>query len=142
MDGPCRERGPRFDVPAKEAAAALEQFFFAATQDLEAALKMRAPDALPLSDGGGKVSAALRPLRGPADIMQVLTAIMERQRNMPGLSFGMVMANAAPALARYQNGAIETVTTLLTNSDGKISWIYMMRNPDKLAEPAGRPVSK
>ncbi len=124
--------GPRFDVPADEAAAALEKFFFAATQDHDAALKMLAPDALALSDGGGKVSAALRPLHGPAEIMQVFRAIMARQRDTAGLSFGMVMANNAPALARYQNGAIETITTLLTNRAGQVSWIYMMRNPDKL----------
>ncbi|SFL69222.1 RNA polymerase sigma factor SigJ [Shimia aestuarii] len=127
-----QSEGPRFDVSREEAAEALERFFLAATQDHAAALEMLASDAMAISDGGGKASAALRVLHGPQDIMTVLTAVMSREKDIPGMRFAMVRANNAPAIARYHDDVLDAVTTLVPNAQGEVQWLYIMRNPDKL----------
>ncbi|MFY0616456.1 RNA polymerase sigma factor SigJ [Shimia sp.] len=125
--------GPRFDVPRAEAAAALERFFFAAAHDHDTALRLLAEDAIAISDGGAKVRAARRPLYGPAEIMQVLSAVMQKERNVPNISFEMIQANGTPAIARFKDGVLETLTLVVPNLAGQVHWIYIMRNPDKLA---------
>ncbi len=128
--------GPRFDITREEAAEALERFFFAATQNHDVALRMLASDAIAISDGGGKASAAFRTLHGPDEIMQVLTSVLERDRALKGIRHELVKANGLPALARYHNTVLDTLTTLLPDRNGAIQWIYIMRNPDKLHQQA------
>jgi RNA polymerase sigma-70 factor (ECF subfamily) len=43
-----------------------------------------------------------------------------------------VQANGAPALAILDGGAEDVLYTLTLDPSGKIDWIYIMRNPDKL----------
>ncbi|MCP4821177.1 MAG: sigma-70 family RNA polymerase sigma factor [Shimia sp.] len=124
--------GPRFDVSREEAGAALQRFFLAAMQDHDAALKMLAADAVAVTDGGAKVRAARRVLYGPQEIAQVLTAVMEKDRDLQDVRFEMVTANGMPAMARFVGGVMETVTTVVPDALGRVQWIYVMRNPEKL----------
>ncbi|WP_204112890.1 RNA polymerase sigma factor SigJ [Shimia biformata] len=129
--------GPRFDVSRDEAAAALERFFHAAMQDHQAALEMLAQDAMAISDGGGKVSAALRVLQGPEEIMQVLRAVLERESRVGGVTFDWIRANTTPALAQYKHGVLESVIAVVPDRHGRVGWIYIMRNPEKLRPQTG-----
>lgn len=124
--------GPRFDVSRAEAAEALQRFFVAAMQDHDAALKMLAADAMAITDGGAKVRAARRVLYGPEEIMLVLTSVMAKERDVPDVRFERVAANGVPAMARFVSGVLETVTVVVPDSAGRVQWIYVMRNPDKL----------
>ncbi|MFY0662771.1 MAG: RNA polymerase sigma factor SigJ [Shimia sp.] len=128
--------GPRFDVSPEEAAKAVETFFFAATQDHEQAIKMVSKEAVAITDGGGKASAAFRILYGPQDIVTVTQAVMEKSKDLPNVSYALVFANSQPALARYTGGVLDTLTLVLPDSNGAAQWIYVMRNPDKLAMPS------
>ncbi|TCL00534.1 RNA polymerase sigma-70 factor (ECF subfamily) [Shimia isoporae] len=132
-----QSEGPRFDVSREEAAAALQKFFIAATQDHAAALKMLAADAMAVTDGGAKVRAARRVLRGPEEIMLVLTSVMAKDRDLPDVRFELVKANGLPAMARFVAGVLDTLTVVVPNAAGQVQWIYVMRNPEKLnMEPA------
>ena len=56
-----------------------EQFFAAcAGGDVDALLAALAPDVLLVSDGGGKVKAALRPIAGADKVARFLVAIAGR----------------------------------------------------------------
>ncbi len=125
--------GPRFDVTREEAEAALQKFFLAATQDHDRALSLLSEDALALTDGGGKASAAFRALHGPAEIHQVMSSVMAKERDLPDVRFAMVTANGQPAMARYVAGRLDTLSLVLPDASGAVQWIYVMRNPEKLS---------
>lgn len=129
-----QESGPRFDAPPAEVASLLQRFMAAAAaQDHEAALSLFTPNAVAYSDGGKKARAALRPLNGPAEIVQVVMAIIAKSLK-DGAHWSMEpgLANGAPALVRRMEGKVDLVLTLAPGPDGRIAWLYAMRNPDKL----------
>ncbi|MCA8900664.1 MAG: RNA polymerase sigma factor SigJ [Hyphomonas sp.] len=129
-----QESGPRFDAPPAEVTDLLQRFMAAATaQDHAAALALFTDGAVAYTDGGKKARAALRPLTGPADIVQVLMAVTAKEsRHAAEWTLEPGRANGAPALVRRFNGAIDMVVTLAPGADGRIAWVYVMRNPDKL----------
>ncbi len=129
-----RDGAPRYDAPKEERAAMLARFSRAcAEQDRETVLSLLAPDALSLTDGGGKVRAALRPLTHAAEIATVFLEVARRHvANTPLIPPQVVLANGAPAFARLNSPADPTLMTLTTDASGLIDWIYVMRNPDKL----------
>lgn len=131
-----QSEGPRFDVSREEAGEALQRFFEAAMQDHDAALKMLAADAMAVTDGGAKVRAARRVLHGPEEIVLVLSSVMAKDRDLKDVRFERVQANGLPAIARYLDGVMETVTLVLPDQAGRVQWIYVMRNPEKLRQPA------
>ena len=87
------------------------------------------------SDGGGKVSAARRPLFGRAEIANFLLGI-RRTAQAYGIALdqvhlSMVEANGEPAMAVKIRGQIDSVY-VLTVEDDAISALRIVRNPDKL----------
>ena len=125
------EESPKFKAPAKEVSDLLFRFMSAIqARNKEEVLALLAPNALAFSDGGGKVRAALRPLVGPEDIAQVLMAVMEKREGVQTSRF--VFANGQPALAVLNGDEADMIVTITPDETGKIGWIYMMRNPDKL----------
>lgn len=129
-----QESGPRFDAPPAEVADLLQRFM-AATSALDhgAALSLLAPDAVACTDGGKKARAALRPLTGPEDITHVLMAVMARSLKDPAdWTLEPGRANRRPAIVRRLGGRVDLVLTLAPSADGRIAWLYAMRNPDKL----------
>lgn len=129
-----QESGPRFDAAPSEVADLLQRFMAAAAaQDHAAVLDLLAPNATAYTDGGRKARAALRPLRGPADIIQVLMAVMMKAAREEGQwSLESALANGAPAMVRRLDGHVDLVLTLVPDTSGRIAWLYAMRNPDKL----------
>ncbi len=131
-----QETGPRFDATAEEIADLSQRFFMAIQmEEYDKALDLLAPDAVALSDGGAKARAARRPLIGPQEILQVLRALQDKSRHEPGWSMRVGRVNAKPALLRYRFDQLDSVTALIPGPDGRIAWIYIMRNPDKLGVP-------
>ena len=122
---------PRFQPDPKETAMVLARFAQAtAAQDHETVLALLAPDVVAISDSGGKVRAAFRPLHGPQEVAQVTLAVAAKYTDRTGLR--VVSANGAPALAILEGGDSDMIYTVTTNAEGLIDWIYVMRNPDKL----------
>ena len=133
-----QETGPRFDAAPSEVADLLQRFMAAAAaQDHAAVLDLLSPDATAYTDGGRKARAALRPLHGPADIVQVLMGVMMKSmRDGEDWTMEPALANGAPALIRRLKGKVDLVLTLAPDSSGRIAWLYAMRNPDKLPNPS------
>ena len=112
----------------------LLRFSLAATAgDKETVLELLAPDVVAVSDGGGVVRAALIPLEGPDRVAQVLTHIASKaQREAPDDMPEIARVNGRPAFVQLGGTESDMIFTLRVNDEGKISWIYMLRNPRKL----------
>lgn len=131
------DSGPRFDATPEEVADLSERFFTAImAEDFDVALSLLSPRSIAISDGGARKRAARRPLVGGAEIMQVFQAIHEKYRQETGWSTRISLANGKPAFLRYHHGQLDSVVTLAPDARGRIAWLYIMRNPDKLGIPA------
>ncbi len=125
---------PRFEVD-EEAATRLAAASFMdapARGDVDALGALLAEDCVMLTDGGGKRSAALRPLSGRDDILAFVRALAWRQGAAPAGPMRAVRINGAPGLILDSPDGIQTVA-LEAGPDGKLAAIYVVRNPDKLA---------
>lgn len=109
----------------------------AAAGDKATVMEMLAPDVVAVSDGGGIVRAALIPLEGPERVAQVMTHIASKAQRESGLFKSdlpkIARANGHPAFVLLNGTDNDMIMTMRRNGEGKISWIYTLRNPIKLA---------
>jgi RNA polymerase sigma-70 factor, ECF subfamily len=134
-----RARRKRFDAgdPERNAEITAQFLATAADGDVEALMTMLAPDAAWTADGGGKVSAARRPVVGAERVARAIVGLMGKAREIwATLRVEMVTCNSAPAVLLYHGEHLEMVITVEI-ADDKITNFYVMRNPDKLTTLAG-----
>ena len=127
-----REARPRFRVEKRRGLAIAEAFFAASRDGDMAALEaMLAADVSLHADGGGKRSAASRPILGLAAVMRVHEALAVVFRNQGSTLVRTAFINGLPGfVTREADGELQT--TALEIEDGMVTAIYVMRNPDKL----------
>src|SRR5690606_19265847 len=78
-----RTRRPRATVSAEDHAAVSERFFEAAAGgDIQSLMDVLAPDVVLLTDGGGKVRAALRPIFGSDKVVRFLEGVRPEPERM------------------------------------------------------------
>ncbi|MEU8376296.1 nuclear transport factor 2 family protein [Micromonospora sp. NPDC048894] len=100
------------------------------TGDLAALVGVLDPDATAITDGGGLVSASLVPLHGPQAIAGFLLSVWNRQ---PDLVVDEELVNGEPGLvATDRQGHILAVLALPATGPGRISHVWVVRNPGKL----------
>lgn len=123
---------PRFTVDHDKAMKLAAAFAAAsATADTKALSELLAEDAIMVSDGGGKRTAALRVLVGREDVIGLIAGIVWRHGDMGVKSMEAVRINGAPGLLLHMADGPETFA-FEPDEDGRIAAIYVMRNPDKL----------
>jgi RNA polymerase sigma-70 factor (ECF subfamily) len=127
-------RPRRAGTPESRRAVA-ERFAQAfATGDAAALAGMLADDAGMWSDGGGKATAARRPVLGREAIVNFLVGI-HRIGEASGLirdsSLVIEDVNSEPALILRVGGRLESIFVLSVDDDA-ITGIRVVRNPDKL----------
>ena len=123
---------PRFTVDQDKALKLAAAFAAAsATADTKALSELLAEDAILVSDGGGKRTAALRIMVGREDVMGLIRGIVWRHGDMGIKSVEAVRINGYPGLLVQLADGPETFA-LEPGEDGKIAAVYVMRNPDKL----------
>jgi RNA polymerase sigma-70 factor (ECF subfamily) len=124
------EGRPRFAVTEDTRESLLERFFVAARSgDRKAVMALLTDDAEYRSDGGGKVVSALKVLRGPDRIARLMYCIA---RNYVGLTYRLVRVNGELGAASTMGGRLQSILAFDATAD-RISGIYVMRNPDKIA---------
>src|SRR5688572_4007685 len=95
-------RQPRFDADQRAQREVTERFFAAvAGGDMAALLAALAPDVVLISDGGGKASAARRPINGADKVARFLVGIAEKGGDIPGLRIEVAEVNGSPAIVGW-----------------------------------------
>ncbi|MGW0130826.1 RNA polymerase sigma-70 factor [Streptomyces sp. NPDC003299] len=120
----------RFE-PAPERQRELVASFLAAARegDLASLEKLLADDVVWWSDGGGKVSAALRPILGREKVLRFLVGAT--QKYAAELSLTQEEINGAGAVLLWAGGTLIGVTAF-EYRDGLIASARIVMNPDKL----------
>jgi RNA polymerase sigma-70 factor (ECF subfamily) len=126
---------PRFAVSDEQHQALLARFGQAvAAQDAAQLADLFAPDAVFYSDGGGRVPAALLPVRGPDKMTRLILGLMKKYRQgTPG--FAAITLNGGPGLLITDRGELHSAIGLETDGT-HITAVYVMRNPEKLSRIA------
>ena len=121
-------RRPRVQVSRSEQQAVVERFLAALrTGQLQELLEVLAPDVVMIADGGGVVAAALAPLHGAEVVAKLLAGA---NRKVASLRTTTVWLNGAPAGRIDFDGEPSTVSLAVEN--GRVTRIYVVRNPRKL----------
>jgi RNA polymerase sigma-70 factor (ECF subfamily) len=128
-----QQRRPRFQS-SPEQRDKLARRFFAAVQDgdlagLEALL---AHDVVLNGDGGGKVPALARPLRGRSRVARALMSWVRLGARLPGASLRPVEVNGTPGALLLDGDARVIGVWALEISGGQIVAMNSIINPDKL----------
>jgi RNA polymerase sigma-70 factor (ECF subfamily) len=88
-------------------------------------LEVMAPDVVLIADGGGLAAAALAPVHGAELVARVLA-----RASRSALTSTTVWLNGAPAGRLEVDG--EPATVSLVVEDGRVTRVYLVRNPRKL----------
>jgi len=103
--------------------------------DKDALTDVLAEDVVLVSDGGGKVSAARRPLAGRTDVLRLLTGIHRIATSegivLDRIRLDVVDVNGDPAVSIRIDGRVDSIYTCSFDRD-TISAFRIVRNPDKL----------
>jgi RNA polymerase sigma-70 factor (ECF subfamily) len=127
-----REARPRFPL-SPEHSAEIAQAFYAASRagDVSALQQLLAKDVVFYSDGGGKSKAATKPILGSSRVERFLLGIARKSGWRPALFYRPTCIDGLPGFITV--GLDLTVqTTALAIEAGRITAIYVTRNPDKL----------
>jgi RNA polymerase sigma-70 factor (TIGR02957 family) len=126
-------RRPRFDTDRRSAREVTERFLAAAvTGDVDGLLAAMSPGVVLISDGGGRVKAARRPIVGADKVARFLAAVGPQGEEVPGLRVGVAEINGAPAVVAFTDaGPFMALQLVLV--DGLVEQVLYMGNPDKLA---------
>ena len=135
-----RAARPRFQMP-KERGLQIAAAFFAATRsgDMAELRSILAADVTVYADGGGKASAAMQPVVGLDDVLQLQAslALVFARKMSRIVRYGFI--NGLPGFVTIeQDDTLQT--TALQIEDGKVVAIYVMRNPDKLRHLGGHAI--
>ena len=126
-------RRPRVRVSRSEQQAVVERFLAALrTGQLQELMEVMAPDVVLIADGGGLAAAALVPVHGAELVARVLA-----RASRSAFASTTVWLNGAPA-GRIEVAG-EPAAVSLVVQDGRVTRVYLIRNPRKLTrldEPA------
>ncbi|HEX7873899.1 MAG TPA: sigma-70 family RNA polymerase sigma factor [Sphingobium sp.] len=130
-----RDARTRYPIAETEAERIASAFFAASRQGDTAALRaMLAEDVVITSDGGGKVLAFRNPIHGIAKVLRLFAGLHRKHGAQVETSIPMRIDGLA-GFATMVGGTL-LQTTALEMVEGRITAIYIMRNPDKLARLA------
>jgi RNA polymerase sigma-70 factor (ECF subfamily) len=122
---------PRFERSPEQEERLTESFLEACMDgDMEGLLGLLAEDIILWSDGGGKVRAALNPIRGSDKVARFFMGILGKAP--PGLVVRQTKVNGQPGIiGYYADGQPQSVTTF-DIADECIRAIHILVNPEKL----------
>ena len=117
-------------APTDKAREIVEQFLHAtSTGEMNDLLALLAEDATLYSDGGGKVTAAGRPIVSADHIARFLLGI--RRKHGGAFEYQLTTINGCPGALARADGHLDSALSFQLEG-GRIRAIYLVRNPDKL----------
>ncbi|WP_330456505.1 RNA polymerase sigma-70 factor [Streptomyces sp. NBC_00820] len=129
------EKRPRYEVDPAQRRDLTERFLAAAVEgDLNGLMSLLAPDARLVGDSGGKAKAPVRVLHSADKVGRFLAGVA--RKGVPGLSFRFIEVNGALAVLTLADGKPDGVFQV-DIADGRVTTVYIIRNPDKIRSLAG-----
>ncbi|MGC1207492.1 MAG: RNA polymerase sigma factor SigJ [Ornithinimicrobium sp.] len=124
-------RRPHTEVSATDHAEATTLFAQAVQGgSIEALMNVLSPDVVLTSDGGGKVSAATRPIVGHERVARFLLGLVSKYEP-DSVSTMPVEINGQLSFAIEIDGHLNALL-MIEAAQGVISNVFILRNPDKL----------
>ena len=121
-------RRPRVRVGRPEQQAVVERFLAALrTGQLQELMEVMAPDVVLIADGGGLAAAVLTPIHGAEPVATLLARAIQ---SAAAFDTTTLWLNGAPAGLIVIDG--ELAATSLVAENGRVTRIYVIRNPRKL----------
>ena len=122
----------RYMTPVQRQDELLSAFQTAITSGTTAQLASLLSDDIRLTaDGGGKVPTVMEILRGPAEVTTFLTESLHEY--WAEHQWDIVDINGERGIVLRNRGEIEATVSFAYDEAGKATNIYIVRNPDKLA---------
>ncbi|WP_306358232.1 MULTISPECIES: RNA polymerase sigma-70 factor [unclassified Nocardia] len=136
--GHVRSRRSRFDTDTAARSRVTDRFLAACRGgDVNALMELLAPEVTLWNDGGGKVTAARRPLHGPDHVARWLLGVLAKPV-LTGITLETLVVNGELSIVgRLGDHPVGVITFDIL--DGHILHLRFQVNPDKLAglRPAG-----
>ncbi|GGW44612.1 RNA polymerase sigma24 factor [Streptomyces lucensis JCM 4490] len=130
------EGRPRYEVDPARRRDLTERFLAAAGGgDLAGLMSLLAPDVRLIGDSGGKAKAPLRTLHTADKVGRFLVAVSGNR--LPGMALRFLEVNGGPAVLVTTDGKPDSLIQVDV-ADGRVSTVYIVRNPDKLRHLADR----
>jgi RNA polymerase sigma-70 factor (ECF subfamily) len=119
-------------MPLSPGQGARAEAFFTALHaaDVPALMAVLTEDAQAWSDGGGKVTAARRVIRGAGHVARFLAGIV--RKTPPGLRLAPATVNGRPGRLLLRAETVVAALSIEADAAGRIAQIFIVRNPDKL----------
>ncbi len=132
-----RAARPRYPVERAEGERIAQAFFAASNSgDLDSLRAILAQDVTIRSDGGGKAWAFRNPIVGLDRVLRLYAGLRRKLVERPPVLVAPTWIDGLPGyVSRERDGVLQT--TALAIEDGRITAVYITRNPDKLQRVAG-----
>ena len=129
---------PRYPVERDEGDRIAPAFFTASSSgDIAALRAMLAQTVVLQADGGGKVHAFLNPIVGLERVLRLFDGLHRKLHDPAGRFIRPMWIDGLPGyVSRERDGVLQT--TALAIEDGRITGIYITRNPDKPPDHVAR----
>jgi RNA polymerase sigma-70 factor (ECF subfamily) len=125
---------PRFEPTAEDVRRITDEFLIAcSTGDLAGLVRLLHDDAVLLSDGGGRATAARVPVVGADHISRFFVGVFKKA--YAAVRIAACRVNGLPGYAMYVGDELVTILSLDIEDD-RIKRLFVIRNPDKLARAA------
>lgn len=126
---------PRYPVAPEEGERIAEAFFTASQKgDIEGLQTLLAENVTLHSDGGGKVKAFPNPIVGLERIVRLYGGLSRKLGGPYQTMIQSIRVDGLPGYASLEFGVLQT--TAFEIEEGRITGIYVTRNPDKLSRIA------
>ncbi|UEM03348.1 sigma-70 family RNA polymerase sigma factor [Skermanella rosea] len=127
-----QEARPRYKVEREEGDRLAQAFFTASTTgDIAGLRAMLAHNVVMKADGGGKVLAFLNPIVGIERVVRLFAGLYRKLTAQPAVFIRTMWIDGLPGyLSRERDNVLQT--TAVEIEDGRITAVYITRNPDKL----------
>ncbi len=125
-------RQPRFDPDPRTQREVTERFYAAvAGGDVDALMAVLSPGVVLVSDGGGMVNAARRPIEGADKVARFLLGVAAKGFATPGLEGRLTEVNGTPGFAAWVD-RVPFMALSPVVSEGRIVQVLVVVNPRKL----------
>ena len=127
---------PRFEASPDDVRRITNEFLSAcSTGDLGGLVRLLHDDAVMLSDGGGRATAARAPVVGADHVGRFFLGIFKKAP--PTARLAPCRVNGQPGYAMYVADELATIMALDV-VEGRVKRLFLIRNPDKLARATAK----